>query len=239
VYLLKVGFAFISVGGATYSLIKLNELPGWFRAVAIMMAVAALVVAIPELPRVIEALQETGSKIQEIFFAHPDVRNPAPTPSVPSPSSSPPTPLPPPVVNSSRTFEIRSQKAFSTQIQAQAVLQTNIDGFVRVEIPTGAIYRNPSWSGMIFLRGLNIGFCSVGPQGWGPPTWVPLLDNLHRLVDANNWVSLNGLVATLQLPSTDPTLSSHWICLQGVVLGNDGKVAYIYGHAANAPFNFN
>jgi hypothetical protein len=59
----KFVFAFISVGGATYAFIKLNEAPAWLKAVSLLMAVSAFIFALPELPRAIEAVKESGQKI--------------------------------------------------------------------------------------------------------------------------------------------------------------------------------
>jgi hypothetical protein len=70
----KVVFAFLSVGGATYAFIKLNETPAWLKAVSILMAVAAIIIALPDLPRGIDALKESGQKLGKLL-------PPAPSPS--------------------------------------------------------------------------------------------------------------------------------------------------------------
>jgi hypothetical protein len=104
----KVVFAFLSVGGATYAFIKLNETPPWLKLVSIVMAVAALIVALPELPRGIDAVQESIGKIAQMLPSLPRIptaisipSNPnyvPSTPYVPEPQTyTPPQTISPPV----------------------------------------------------------------------------------------------------------------------------------------------
>jgi hypothetical protein len=104
----KVVFAFLSVGGATYAFIKLNETPPWLKLVSIVMAVAALIVALPELPRGIDAIQESTKKIAQMLPSLPRIpvaisvpSNPnyvPSTPYVPEPQTyTPPQTISPPV----------------------------------------------------------------------------------------------------------------------------------------------
>src|SRR4051812_28329192 len=87
--LFKAVFAFLSVGGATYTFLHLNKAPAWLKFATVTMAVAALLLALPELPKGIDGIAESARKIAAMF--------PAPPPSVvtqqlPSANSDPPLP---------------------------------------------------------------------------------------------------------------------------------------------------
>jgi hypothetical protein len=95
----KFVFAFLSVGGATYAFIKLNEAPLWLKLVSGVMAVAALIIALPELPRAVEAIKETADKVVAMLPSRPA---PATAPSIqyqpqiatpPAPTYTAPTPI--------------------------------------------------------------------------------------------------------------------------------------------------
>ena len=66
-YLFKIAVAFLSVGGAGYALIKINEFPFWLKAVCVMTATAALIAALPELPKGFDAVHETWNKIDALL----------------------------------------------------------------------------------------------------------------------------------------------------------------------------
>lgn len=89
----KFVFAFLSVGGATYAFIKLNETPAWLKAVSFLMAAAAVIIALPELPRGIDAIGEAAKKIAQLIPS-PSVSRPAASTasSYTPPSYDPPAP---------------------------------------------------------------------------------------------------------------------------------------------------
>jgi hypothetical protein len=83
---LKFIFAFLSIGGAGYALIKVNETPFWLKAVIVMTAIAAFIVALPDLPRGFDAARETWNKIEPYLPHRSTPPTTTPTPTVPSPS---------------------------------------------------------------------------------------------------------------------------------------------------------
>jgi len=68
-HLVKFTIAFLAVGGTTYALFKLNDAPGWLKAISVLMALAAILAVLPELPRGVEALRQSGRLVSEIFSA--------------------------------------------------------------------------------------------------------------------------------------------------------------------------
>jgi hypothetical protein len=104
-HVFKFIVSFLAVGGATYALIKINEMPPWLIAVTIAMAIAALITALPHLPEAIVALENVGRKIAAARPAvapgqAPPSRDQAPPYVPPRPAYEykpvvPPTPAPP------------------------------------------------------------------------------------------------------------------------------------------------
>jgi hypothetical protein len=66
-YLFKVVFAFLSVGGASYALIKAEKVPAWVKASVSLMSLTALIVAFTELPQAVDGLREGSRKIAELM----------------------------------------------------------------------------------------------------------------------------------------------------------------------------
>jgi hypothetical protein len=109
VQLFKIVIAFLSVGGASYALFRVEKAPTWLKFTSVILALVAMIYALAELPRVFDALLETSKKIGALL-PHPirspgDVTPPpaplpspmAPTvtpPALPSPPVSPPAPPP-------------------------------------------------------------------------------------------------------------------------------------------------
>jgi hypothetical protein len=106
VHFVKLSFALFSIGGASYALIKADQAAGWVKFASILMAVAALTLALPELPRAIDGVVASGVKIQHLVssqFRNATLLNSTPVNSAPlnsaplnsaSPSSTPPNSAP-------------------------------------------------------------------------------------------------------------------------------------------------
>src|SRR6516165_6444720 len=71
----------------------MEQMPVWLKFVTIMMAFAAVIVALPDLLRGVDALVLTWDKVQEIVQTHLEMKNPPPSPAVTQPM--PPSPVPP------------------------------------------------------------------------------------------------------------------------------------------------
>lgn len=91
----KFVFAFLSVGGATYAFIKLNETPPWLKMVSIMMGLAAIIIALPELPKAIDAVNESAKKFVAMLPSFPSA--PIAQASSSTPTYAPPNTYEPPV----------------------------------------------------------------------------------------------------------------------------------------------
>ena|ERR1043166_9272603 len=66
-YLLKIGFAVFSIGGASYALYRAEESPLWVKLTCVTMAVAALIIALSELPKELDALADVGKRIDRML----------------------------------------------------------------------------------------------------------------------------------------------------------------------------
>lgn len=62
----KVTIAFISLGGATFALLAMDRAPGWVKFVSVALAISTLIVALPDLPRAIDAIKEAFDKLPTI-----------------------------------------------------------------------------------------------------------------------------------------------------------------------------
>ena len=88
--LFKFSLSFLAVGGATYALIRIKEAPPWLIAATLAMAAAALISALSDLPRAIDAIETARKKFGELRLpTYPDSggprrREPPPAPSSPA-----------------------------------------------------------------------------------------------------------------------------------------------------------
>jgi hypothetical protein len=66
-YLFKFALTLISVGGAGYALLKANEAPFWVKFVAVTLAISSFIVSLAELPKAIDAVENTLPKLAKIL----------------------------------------------------------------------------------------------------------------------------------------------------------------------------
>lgn len=80
----KFAVSFLAVGGTTYALIKINEMPPWLIAVTVAMAFAAVITALPHLPEAIAALENAAKRLAPVRTALSEpARERPPSPYVP------------------------------------------------------------------------------------------------------------------------------------------------------------
>jgi hypothetical protein len=63
----KLALSFLAIGGATYALIKIEKAPAWLVAASILMALATLITALPQLPGAIDGLVNAIKKLDEMI----------------------------------------------------------------------------------------------------------------------------------------------------------------------------
>jgi hypothetical protein len=69
--LLKVAFAFVSVGGASYALFAAKEMPGWLKAIIVMLAATGVMLSLHELPRAVESVETAARRVASWFSSAP------------------------------------------------------------------------------------------------------------------------------------------------------------------------
>ena len=72
-YLVKLAFAFASVGGASYTLFSAKEIPRWLKAVVLAMSLVAIITVLPELPRAVQGVELAAARIASWFERRPSV----------------------------------------------------------------------------------------------------------------------------------------------------------------------
>ena len=116
--LIKIIFAFLAVGGSSYAIFKISqEAEPWVKVVSLIMAIAALLVALPYLPQAVDGVTEGAKRVYALLPDHTTV--PAVSPLTSPPYSAPPS------GNNITTFVPVPQPPQPPAIRVAALVMTN------------------------------------------------------------------------------------------------------------------